>query len=128
MGRDYVRGWDFGYEGTGVSVAEAPNELLQVAVEHMGTYVALKQQIDDLQDKLADARETLIEVLYPDGPEVGQDFDFPGLGSVVVAKGRVTEKLDRAVLARAGVDPKLLDSATERKEGDPSVRITVDAP
>lgn len=103
------------------------DELMMVAVEHMGSYVALKQQIETLEADLKEAREDLIKTLFPLGPTPGLSFDFPGLGTVSGQKGRVTEKLDRAVLAKAGVDPKLLDKATERKISDPMVRIEITA-
>lgn len=106
--------------------AEARKALLQDAVEHMGAYVALKQQIDTLEDELAETRDILIKVLFPNGAAPGVSFGFEGLGTVTGMKGRVTEKLDRAVLAKAGVDPALLDKATERKESAPMVRIELE--
>lgn len=102
------------------------DELLQAAAEHMGSYVAIKQQMDGLATELAGAREALLAVLFPEGPVAGAVFEFEGLGTVTGVKGRVSTELDRAVLARGGVDPALLDKATVTKTGKPSVRIEVD--
>lgn len=93
------------------------------AVEYVGAYLALKAQIADLELKAVGARAAAIEALGAEGSTPGKQWVFEGLGIVSVVKGRVTEKLDRARLARAGVDPKVLDAATVRTEGAPTVRI-----
>jgi hypothetical protein len=96
----------------------------QMAVEYVGTYLALKSQIADLEAQADEARSAVREILYPDGVKAGVKHAFAGLGNVEGVKGRVTEKLDRAKLARAGVAADVLDAATVRTEGEPTMRIT----
>lgn len=100
------------------------DQKIQAAVEHVGTYLALKAQIAGLEAEADVAKAAACEALETASEAPGKTWDFPGLGEVQIVKGRLTEKLDRAVLARAGVDPALLDKATVRTEGKPSVRIT----
>lgn len=97
---------------------------MAVAVEHVGTYLALKAQIEALEERADEARAAVAEALRTADAEPGRTWTFEGLGTVQVVKGRVTEKLDRARLARHGVDPAVLDAATVRTEGKPSMRIS----
>lgn len=96
-----------------------------VAVEYVGTYLALKSQIAGLEARADEARAAIAEALHVDGAEPGRAWKFEGLGTVTIVKGRVSEKLDRAKLARAGVAAEVLDAATVRIEGKPSMRVTV---
>lgn len=95
-----------------------------LAVEYVGTYLAIKRQIGELEEKAEEARKAVREILYPDGVSAGSRHIFEGLGTVEGVKGRVSEKLDRARLARAGIAPEVLDAATVRTEGEPSMRIS----
>lgn len=95
-----------------------------IAVEYVGTYLALKAQIADLEIAAGEARQAAIEALQATTAAPGKQWVYEGLGTVQVVKGRVTEKLDRAKLARAGVAADVLDAATVRTEGEPSVRIS----
>lgn len=96
----------------------------QIALEYVGTYLALKHQIADLEVQAGEAREAAIESLDALNHPPGTEWVYEGLGVVQVVKGRVTEKLDRTRLARAGVSTEVLDAATVRTEGAPSVRIS----
>lgn len=91
------------------------------AADAVGTYMGLKAQIDALEERKAAVRETIEQLLTG---EPGETWEFPGLATVTVVKGRVSEKLDRAKLARAGISADVLDEATVRTEGKPSLRIT----
>lgn len=93
------------------------------AVDFVATYVELKGRIAKLEAEAAEAREAVGQLLQG---EPGAEWEFPGLATVAVVKGRVSEKLDRAKLARAGVAPEVLDAATIRTEGEPSLRITAE--
>lgn len=112
-----------GGEGAGKEGVQMSSD---AAVEYVGTYLALKAQIADLEAKADEARSAVREILCPDGIKAGDKHVFPGLGRVEGVKGRVTEKLDRAKLARAGVAADVLDAATVRTEGEPSMRIVRD--
>lgn len=94
-----------------------------VARAWVQTYLSLQVDIAALEVKAQEARDSVVEALGPDGAEPGKVWSFEGVGTVSVVKGRQSERLDRAKLARAGVDPKLLDAATVRTEGKPSMRI-----
>lgn len=96
------------------------------AVEYIGTYLALKSQIAALEDRADEARSAVREILDTNVSKPGDKWVFEGLGKVEIVKGRVSEKLDRARLARAGVAAEVLDAATVRTEGEPSMRITAD--
>lgn len=104
----------------------ADDALLSGAVEHVGTYVALKAQIGELESQAAEAKDAAIAALQADGAPAGKTWQFPGVATVQVVKGRVTERLDRAILARFGVSAEILDKATIRTEGAPSIRITAE--
>lgn len=93
----------------------------EAAVDYVATYLALKDKIGRLEAEAAEAREA-VGLLLRGKP--GTVWEFPGLGQVAVVKGRVSEKLDRAKLARAGVSAEVLDAATIRTEGEPSLRIS----
>jgi hypothetical protein len=101
-------------------------EVLQAAVEPVAAYVALKARIAGLEAQADDAKAAVIEALRPDGAAPGKVWTFPGLATVAVVKGRVSERLDRAVLARAGVAAEVLDAATVRTEGAPTLRISAE--
>lgn len=106
------------------SVLEAGMEdAVQAAVEPVATYVALKRQIGELEDRADEARAAVAEILRG---EPGRVWEFPGLATVTVVKGRESEKLDRAKLARAGIAVEVLDAATVRTVGQPSLRIVGD--
>lgn len=94
------------------------------AVEYVADYLALKAQIADLEIRAAASRKLAVEALDAERSAPGKQWVFAGLGTVAVVKGRRTEKLSRTKLARAGVDPKVLDAATEVSESAPSVRIS----
>ncbi len=128
LSRKFASWQDRTWMGGDMVKSQVNDELLQVAAGHMGAYVAAKQQIEVLEVDLIAAREKLIGILFPDGAVPGQRFEFDGLGTVTGMAGRVSEKMERAVLAAAGVDPALLDKATTRKESAPMVRIDVNAP
>lgn len=96
----------------------------QVAIEYVANYLALKAQIATMEVRAAEERQAAIEALHVADEKPGKTWVYEGLGTVSIVTGRVTEKLDRAILARAGVDPALLDQATKQTRGDPSVRIT----
>lgn len=97
------------------------------AVEYVAEYVALKEQIAALENRAETARKAALEVLDDGGSAtVGTMWPFPGLATVTKVKGRESESLDRAVLARNGVDPALLEKATVRKKGVPTYRIVRD--
>jgi hypothetical protein len=93
------------------------------AVDYVAEYLGLKRQIAALETEAQNARDAVAEILHG---EPGKEWEFPGIGSVAVVKGRVSEKLDRSVLAAAGVSKDLLDAATIRSEGEPSLRITAE--
>lgn len=96
----------------------------QIALEYVGTYLALKAQIADLEADAGEARQATIEALDALAKPPGTEWVYEGLGTVQVVKGRTTEKLDRTRLVRAGVSAEVLDAATVKTEGAPSVRIS----
>lgn len=96
---------------------------MQTVVGHVAEYRQLHEQIKGLEAQAEEAREAVCELLNTAGAVVGAQWKFPPIGVVKVAKGRVTEKLDRAALARAGVSAEVLDAATVRTEAKPTVRI-----
>lgn len=106
--------------------AEEADAVCQAAVEYVATYVGLKAQIAGLEEKADEAKEAALEVLGADGAPVGKVWEFPGLASVTVVKGRRTEKLNRTKLAKAGVAAEVLDACTDVTEGEPSVRIAAE--
>lgn len=105
-------------------VDDEPSGPEAVAIEYVANYLALKAQIADLEVRAAVERQAAIEALDAERTAPGKTWVFEGLGTVAVVKGRVTEKLDRARLARAGVALAVLDAATVKTEGAPSVRIS----
>lgn len=105
-------------------MAEA--EAVQAAVEPVGTYVAIKKQIAKLEIEADAARDEVKAVLRTDDAPVGKSWEFPGIGSVLIAKGRVTTRIDPTRLAKAGVAKEVIEAATITTEGQPSVRIAAD--
>jgi AcrR family transcriptional regulator len=101
-------------------------DLMQAAVEYITHYVSIMEQIRTRQEEAEHFRAAAIEALQAYTAEVGTEWRFPGLATVTKARGRVSEKLDRSKLAKAGVAAELLDAATIRTEGEPSVRITLE--
>jgi hypothetical protein len=93
------------------------------AAEYVSEYLQLKKEVARLDARAEELRGQVIEALGPDGAAPGKVWTFEGVGTVTVVKGRSSERLDRGRLARAGVDPALLDAATVRTEGKPSMRI-----
>ena len=91
------------------------------AVQYVATYLGIKAKIAELEREADEARDAVGDLLRG---EPGKVWEFAGLGTVAVVKGRVSEKLDRAALARAGVAAEVLDAATVRTEGEPSLRIS----
>lgn len=121
--------WDTGVEGEEARMSpvttkiEVEANVAAVAVEHVSSYRALQARIAGLEAEAKEHRQATETVLETAAFVPGACWEFPGIGVVRVVKGRVTEKLDRARLARAGVAAELLDAATVRVEGPPSVRI-----
>jgi hypothetical protein len=95
------------------------------AAAYVREYLTLQRAIAGLEERAADARQAAIECLAADGAEPGFEWKFAGLGSVIVVNGRKSPKqLQRAILAKAGVDPALLDAATTGGvPGKPGIRI-----
>jgi hypothetical protein len=100
------------------------DESMAKAEVYVVAYLALQREIGVLEAKADEARAAVAEALRVEGEAPGRMWAFEGLGSVQVVKGRVSEKLDRARLARAGVAADVLDAATVRTEGKPSMRIS----
>lgn len=90
----------------------------------VGEYLAIKQKIAVHETEAEEKRREIVERLQPDGAPPGTFWSFDGIGRVDVVKGRVSEKLDRARLARAGVAADVLDAATVRTEGKATMRIS----
>lgn len=97
--------------------------LTKVAKDHVAEYLRLQREIATLKTRSEEVRTTIVEALSPDGAAPGKVWTFEGVGTVSVVKGRASETLDRAKLARAGVSAEVLDAATVRTEGKPSMRI-----
>lgn len=108
------------------TAVEDDADICQVAVEHVATYVAIHAQIDALETQADEAKAAALEVLQTAAAPVGHVWSFPGLATVTKVAGRKTEKLDRARLAKAGVAAEVLDAATVKTEGEPSVRIAAE--
>lgn len=111
---------DEGAEGIAKEGVQMNSEL---AATYIAAYLDRQRDIAALEKQAEELRESVIEALGPDGAEPGKVWGFEGVGTVSVVKGRQSEKLDRAKLVCAGVDPKLLDAATVRTEGKQSMRI-----
>lgn len=103
------------------------DDLAAATVEPIATYLALKAQIAGLEAEAAEAKQAACEMLGADTAEVGKTWEFPGIGTVVKTKGRRSEKLNRAKLAKAGVSAEVLDACTEVSEGEPVIRISAEA-
>lgn len=122
-----------GAEGTGVDsegtgrrkmTNETRLQVVAKAVKPIGDYLALKAAIKAMDAQAEELRETIVHALAADGAPAGTTWEVPGVATVTVVSGRVSEKLDRARLAKAGVAADVLDAATVRTEGKPSMRIT----
>ena len=96
-----------------------------LAVDYVARYLGIKAKIAALEAEAKEAREAVATLLQG---EPGKEWAFAGIGTVAVVKGRVSEKLDRAALAAGGVAKALLDAATVRTEGEPSLRISAEKP
>ena len=91
-------------------------------------YLSLKRKIKELEEAAQEEKEEIRRDLFgsasvelpPGGEALAWTYTT---GVVAVVKGRVSEKLDRVKLARAGVSGDVLDAATVRTEGEPSLRI-----
>lgn len=101
-------------------------DLAAATVEPLATYLGLKAQIAALEAEATEAKRAVCEMLGTEHQPVGKKWEFPGVGVVAVTKGRRSEKLNRAKLAKAGVSAEVLDACTEVSEGDPVIRITAD--
>lgn len=93
------------------------------ASSYVREYLSVRAAIGKLDTLAEGLRERVIEALGPDGAAPGKVWTFDGIGTVSVVRGRVSEKLDRGRLARAGIAAEVLDAATVRTEGKPSMRI-----
>lgn len=108
-----------------LSEATLPGTLdgISVAQAYVEDYLRCKRAIAALEIEAGTARAAVIETLATSFRQPGWTCVYEGVGTVSVVKGRVSEKLDRSRLARSGVSAEVLDGATTKTEGDPSVRI-----
>jgi len=97
----------------------------QAAVTAVAAYVGIQAKIAELEAEAEIQRAAIKELLQG---EPGKVWAFPGLATVAMVRGRVSERLDRAALAKAGVSVQVLDAATVRTEGAPSLRISAERP
>lgn len=100
--------------------------VIEAAVEPVATYVDLKKRIAALEIEADAARDEVKAVLGTADAPVGKTWTFPGIGSVLIAKGQTRSTIDPKRLAKAGVAKEVIDAATVTTEGAPSVRIAAD--
>lgn len=106
---------------------EAPNRLGSDVTARLKAYARLRHESEELAKRVDEERQAISKLLWH-GEAPGTSWKFAGIATVSVVNGRSSEKLDRAVLARAGVSAELLDEATVRTGGKPVLRIMVAAP
>lgn len=94
-------------------IEEKANEILAVKREI--------ESLDALHDTLRDELKTILVQLGVT-PDESQSWEYEQ-AKVTWVKGRTTSKLDRKLLALAGVDAAVIDNATVTSVGEPSVRV-----
>lgn len=107
-------------------MSEVAAEKLAQVKAYLKAYMDFKEQVDRFTALAEESREAVKALLGQEKP--GTTWRFADLATVTITRGRVSEKLDRSKLAKAGVAAEVLDAATVRTEGAPSLRISAPEP
>lgn len=91
----------------------------------MEAYVPVKAELEMAEGKVAYLKEAILAGMVEEGMGVGDDFKIDKVGSARIQAGRKTVSISAQKLLERGVSSADIEFATEEKEGNPYIVITV---